>query len=191
MPATACPKILAFVEGKMERMFVNINFRHVDLVPIQNGDSWTIESMCEQIGSKFSLKNSRPDKIVVWIDKEKQIVSNEEFCNRVRSELVRRGAEQEKICICIPNRMTENLILADEEAIRNEFGDSSYRYVYEGHDGKSILKKMYEGKNIHYKETSEGLILLKKIRLERVAAKCDSARDFVRALGVNCWWVQA
>jgi hypothetical protein len=188
MQATRFPKILAFVEGTMERMFINHNFRYVEVVPLGNGSGWSVAAICKKIGSTFVVKNMDPDKIIVWLDLEKQQCSASEFRDSIKTELVRRGADSEKISICIPNRMTENIILADEDAMRKEF-HADYEYSYEGQNGKRILADLCEQNGRTYKETFDGVALLKKIRLGRAAQRSPSAQEFLATFNHPCWWI--
>ena len=72
MQAMPFPNILAFVEGNMERMFINNNFHYVELITVMNGDSWSEEAMSEQILTKFITKDANPDLIWIWLDREDQ-----------------------------------------------------------------------------------------------------------------------
>lgn len=188
MPATLYPRVLAFVEGSMERLFFNNNFHYVDVVSLSNGNGWTVETLCNQIGTKFAVKSSNPDLIVVWLDMEKQTCSPQHFRDAIRSELVCRGALSSKIAICLPNRMTENIILADEEVISGEFG-KTYTYHGDGNHGKNILKQLYLETGKSYRETFHGVTLLKKVRLSRAARRSPCVEAFLADIHVPCWWI--
>ena len=177
----------------MERIFVNNNFHYVDLVPVANGSSWTPEALAREIASKFRTKKANADIIVVWIDLEKQACGSDGLADMIESALVDAGAERSKICICIPDKMSENIILADELVIRQEFDAKEYAYKFEGQNGKSILKMMYAGRQITYRETSHGVALLKRFRLESAAYRSESARLFFSKLSssVDCWWLKS
>jgi hypothetical protein len=188
MPATHYPSILAFVEGTMERIFINNNFHYIKVVTVSNGSGWAVPALCKQIGSKYAINNSNPDLVVVWLDKEKKVCSLDEFGAAIRAELIERGADPNKLAICIPNRMTENIILADEIIIRKEL-NMEYTYIYEGTNGKRVLSELFGKAEKTYRETTDGVRLLKKLRLERAARKSPSASYFIRQLSVPCWWV--
>jgi hypothetical protein len=191
MPATPYPKIMAMVEGTMEKMFVNGNFHYVDLIPISNGSSWTLDNICKDICNKYRMKGYQPDILVVWIDLERQACGSTQVANTIESSLISSGVPEELISICIPDRMTENIILADEEVVRSEFSIPEYLYAHEGQNGKHALKVIHLDSGISYKETSDGVRLLKKIRLERAAKKSQSAMSFYNSLSskLKCWWL--
>jgi hypothetical protein len=187
MPITQSPKVLAFIEGTMEKLFVNNNFHYVQVIPLSNGSGWTTQSICKQICTLFAAKNMNADQIIVWIDKEKQSCSAAEFAAAIRSALVAEGAEHDKIFICVPDRMTENIILSDEEIIHAEFEDPNYVYKDNGFNGKYILSEMFKKKGVNYKETFHGVNMLKKIRLSRCAKNNLSVQNFMNGMSVPCW----
>lgn len=190
MQATLFPKILVLAEGMMERIFINNNFSYATLIPLENGEGWSLDALCDQIASKYFIRNYDADKIVVWIDREKQNHSAEDMRGKIVDALVNRGADPAKIAILLADRMSENVILADEQVIKEEFGLEDYAYSHEGENGKHILKQMFNrAKETSYKETYHGSQLLKKIRLSRCAGTSPSVASFVQSLNLNCWWV--
>ena len=84
--------------------------------------------------------------------------------------------------------MTENVILADELIIQQELG-IEYTYSHEGSNGKHVLSELFAGANKIYRETTDGVRLLKKLRLNRAALKSPSVDYFVRQLSLSCWWI--
>ena len=191
MQAMHCHKILAFVEGTMEKVFVNTNFKHVHLIPVSNGRSWTIERIAERIASNYHTVNLNPDLIIVWIDLEVLSRDVDKFKEVILDQLSKRGADLNKIHFLIPNRMTENMILADELIIRETFDDASYCYQHEGKGGKSILSQLYKNNGETYKPTNQGIKLLSRIRIERSAMTSPSVNDFFQNIAIPCWWLQA
>jgi hypothetical protein len=177
----------------MEKLFVNNNFSYVELVPVSNGSSWAPEALARDISNKFRQKNYPADLIVVWLDLEKQACGSAELSSIIEEHLVDAGADRDKVCVCVPDRMTENIILADQEAIKSELADPEYIYSYEGKNGKVILKDLYMRRNVVYRETSHGVRLLKKIRIENSAATSPTAKKFYDKLSaaLSCWWLVA
>ncbi|MCA3755554.1 MAG: DUF4276 family protein [Phenylobacterium sp.] len=189
MQATLSPKILAFVEGDMERQFCNQNFRYVHVVEIRNGSGWKLDAICGQISSKFKALNLNADQIVVWIDKENQNCSRQEYARAIMESLVSAGANPSRVHICLPDKMTENIILADEALIRGFFNKPGYTYAGDGCNGKHILKGLFAEIEGNYKETFHGVQLLKKVRLSRAAGKTASAAEFLATMKLSCWWI--
>lgn len=189
MPATPCPRIIAFVEGTMERTFLNNNFDDIHVVTVANGDTWPVSRIAADIASKYSTRNVCYEKIIVWIDRESRAISANEIAAEIKSNLVSIGIDETKIAVCIPDRMTENIILADIELIRNHFELEHYSYGGDGLHGKNVLCSLYQAKGVHYREMTHGLTLLKKMRMQRSAVNSNSAREFVHQLNIACWWV--
>jgi len=189
MPATQCHNILAFVEGKMERFFVNNNFLHIDLITVDNGNSWSTLTLCEQIISKYKAKNVLPNDIVIWFDREENPDSIFDIANCLRAAFLSLGFSSANVHCLIPDRMSENIILADEELIQKLFNMPSYNYSAESKNGKACLKDFFKNIGGSYRETTDGVKLLKKVRLSRARPKSPSVDQFLSTFQMNCWWI--
>lgn len=174
----------------MERMFVNQNFPHIDVVSLPNGDGWNPKRLATQIQSLYKTKNINPDIVIVWFDREKNPQSSDEIRSIVHESLTAIGVLAEKLKICIPDKMTENMILADEELVRSEFDLPNFNYEGDGTNGKHSLKVLYESKGAKYKETYHGVTLLKKMHLSRSAVKSPSVSRFFNEFESDCWWIR-
>lgn len=84
--------------------------------------------------------------------------------------------------------MTENVILADEDLVRSEFGLPNFIYDGDGTNGKHSLKILYEAQGTKYKETYHGVTLLKKTHLSRAAKNSPSVYQFLNEFDSECWW---
>lgn len=173
----------------MEQLFFNKNFHYVEVVPVNNGVKWSVPQMCQQIATFYKSKNFFGDKIIVWIDREGRQETSDDIRNAISHRLIEEGAPPEQISIMICDRMTENMILADELALRLEMNLPEYTYRGDGCGGKFELKRLYQERGIHYKEMKHGLSLLKKVRLVRAAQNSPQVHHFVTQLGLDCWWL--
>ncbi|WP_442580198.1 hypothetical protein ACSBOB_32895 [Mesorhizobium sp. ASY16-5R] len=191
MPQMHFPKILAFVEGHMERMFLNNNFKYVTVIPVSNGVSWTLAAMAKQILTLYRAKNAYPDHIIIWIDREGRKEAAEEISSFLRDRLVEAGADANKIHTLVPDLMTENLILSDEALMREYLANPDYAYNFEGAHGKSILKALINMAGKNYGETSTGVDLLKKIRISDSVLVSAAASRFLKTFQMECWWLQS
>ncbi len=180
--------MIGFIEGKMERQFIHNNMKYIRIVPVSNGIAWTIERMCSQIVTAFRALNMKCD-IIVWIDREGRTQPASEIFESIHGALLNSGADSDSIHILINDRMSENVILADEEIIKEECGDPHYVYNFEGRSGKSLLKQKYAALGVNYKETDHGVRLLKKIRISRSAQKSPSVSRFLDTFKSDCWWI--
>lgn len=189
MPPTPCPNIVAFVEGDMEQIFLNSNFGNVRVISVSNGSAWQTQALARQVVTFFKAKNYFGWWIVVWVDRERRQENSLEIENVIREELEAAGAEPEKIKIMVADRMTENIILADEKFMQNYFADPDYTYSFCGSGGKRVLSQKYSDIGLNYKETKHGVAALKKIRLFRSAQKCPAVERFITINPLNCWWL--
>lgn len=179
--------MLMFVEGSMERQFVNANFKYVHAIPIQNGITWSVDQLCKQIVNNYLAFDYFGD-IFVWLDREGRAETCDEIKAHIRSSLTDVGADPLRIYILVNDRMTENTILADEAVIMAEFGLGNYEYNHEGRNGKSRLKDLYRDIDVNYKEMVHGTKLLKKIRLRNASLKSPSVSSFFEDCDIDCWW---
>ena len=183
------PSILAFVEGSMEQLFFQKNFHYVEIIPVSNGVKWSVPQMCEQIATFYEARNFFGDRIIVWIDREGRIETVDDIRSAIHARLVSVGAPPDQLAIMICDRMTENVILADEIAVREVVPAPDYVYKGDGCGGKYELKSLYKEVGINYKEMNHGVAFLKKIRLERAAERSPPVRDFLDSLSLGCWWI--
>lgn len=171
----------------MERQFVNSNFKYIRVVPLDNGISWSIDQICNKISTTYRALNLNCT-VIVWLDREGRTETSEQIRDQIYQALINLGAEPQNIRIMVCDRMTENVILADEKVIAELFEIDDYEYSHEGQNGKYILKEFYKNKNINYKEMKEGVALLKRIRLDRASEKSASVARFRSDWGADCWW---
>lgn len=179
--------MLGFIEGSMERQFVNANFKYVTAVPVQNGITWTCERLCSQIVTAYRAFDYNGD-VFVWVDREGRNETAPELRDAIRNALIGAGADPLRLYVLINDRMSENIILADEQAVSEEFDFEDYNYEFEGRGGKGILKRFYKDLGINYKEMVQGAKLLKKIRLSNSAQKSPTVQSFLDQCGLECWW---
>lgn len=180
--------MLAFVEGDMERQFINMNFKYVRVIPVHNGVTWTVEQLCNQVTTAYKALDQNIETIV-WLDRERRQESAEQIRTSMRQSLLDAGANPDLLHIIVSDRMTENIILADNAVIRDTFNTENYDYDYEGQHGKGILKDMYKAIGINYKEMIHGVALLKKVRVKECAKSSACLLDFVTTFTKSCWWI--
>ncbi|WP_338424815.1 hypothetical protein [Sphingopyxis kveilinensis] len=171
----------------MERQFVNANFKYIRVIPLDNGVTWSIEQICNKISTTYRALNLNC-VVIVWLDREGRDETAEQIREQIYQALINLGAEPQNIRIMVCDRMTENVILADEQVISDLFQLEAYEYAHEGKNGKHILKEFYKSHNINYKEMKEGVALLKRIRLDRASQKSASVARFRADWNGDCWW---
>jgi hypothetical protein len=189
MPQMPYPKVVAFVEGDMEQLFINNNFSYVRVVSVSNGTGWSTDALAGQIETFYGAEDYHDWWIIVWIDRERREEGSLEIEQVIRTRLEGAGAPAAQIKVLVADRMSENVILADSKFMASEFGDMSYGYGALGKGGKHILKEMYKKLSINYKETRHGVAALKRIRLWRSAQNCPAVHRFVSTNPISCWWI--
>ena|SRR3990167_1742263 len=180
-------KMLVFAEGSMERKFIHENFKYVRVVPVSNGICWNCDRLSRQIVTNYRALDYYGD-VFVWLDREGRAQSSEEIKGEIRAALIEAGADPQRLYILVNDRMTENVILADESAIRSEFDKPDYTYEFEGLGGKTKLRALYAENGENYKEMVQGSKLLKKIRLTNSALSSPSVSSFLQECSLDCWW---
>lgn len=187
MQATPCPKTMVFSEGTMERAFLNLKFPRFTVIPVDNGDSWTTERMCEQIVSKYQARKTLPDALIIWFDREKNVDTPLQIETALRAAFSAIGFPLDRLHCLIPDRMSENIILSDETLMQAEVQDPSYLYQGDGIHGKGALKAIFKTAGVEFKETTHGTRLLSKVRLSRCAVKNKSVHSFLSTFKTPCW----
>jgi hypothetical protein len=171
----------------MERLFINQNFKYIEVIPVDNGITWTVSALCRQIVTFYKARNFGGD-VLVWVDREGRVESAADIYAAVRAALVAAGSDPERTHAIVCDRMTENIILSDEAVIAEETADPTYSYTYEGVNGKNLLKGHYRSVGEAYKETDHGVRLLKRIRLRRCEPMSPAVQRFFSTYEQDCWW---
>lgn len=184
------PRILAFVEGHMERLFINNNFPYISVITVSNGVSWTTDALAKQVSTLYRARNFNGDAVLVWIDREKRLETAEEIDIVLRRSLISAGAPESSIHILVADNMSENIILSDEAVIREITGQVEYTYSYESQGGKHKLKEFLKVSGIQYRETTVGVHLLKRIRLGNCALNSPAVARFLATMNLPCWWLE-
>lgn len=183
--------MIAFVEGSMERQFINANFKYVHVVPVLNGITWTVPRLCSQIETAYSALNFHGETFV-WLDREGRVEPAADIKNDIRATLINAGADPNRLFILVNDKMSENIILADSTLMQGEFGDPNYAYAHEGQNGKRFLAEKFADTGVNYKEMIHGVRMLKRMRMSNAAMNSASAESFLNdfgASGINCWWM--
>ena len=87
------------------------------------------------------------------------------------------------ICVAVPNRMFENWIVSDVEALKGTgiVDDAVLQESFDGRSGVSVLKAMMR---VPYRKTSHGWQLFKRTRFEVSKAHSESFKCFAEMLDI-------
>lgn len=136
----------------------------------------------------------RYTRIICVTDREGRSQEAASFAAEVRSaviHLTESGTHyshkelEEKLAVCVPDRMFENWIIADVEGIKQceKLVKSSARQ--EAFDGKHGTGKLESIMKVPYKKLQHGPALFKRVSFQRAIMNSPSFRLFAEALGVN------
>ena len=182
--------IVAFVEGTMEKMFINQYLKYVQLISISNGISWTIDALGNDISRKFSVQKRNLDFVIIWVDRGSRIEEALFIADKLTQRMVDCGLKAEQVICIIPDRMTENIFLSDEILMRELLNDPIYAFSDVSCNGKAMIKQIYRNSGVHYKETYHGVLLLKKLRFKNVVDRVVGAKQISERFS-NCWWIDS
>jgi hypothetical protein len=156
-----------------------------------NGDDVSLEAISKRVGSLARLLHKRHSPLVIVFDRERREESSEQIESQFR-DLLKREEIQVPIIVGIPDRDTENWILADAEmfAYSAKIKIGAVEGSVEGKKGKSVIKSAI-GQNRSYVETIDGVAWLKTARPSVMKQNSPSFRRFVDALSnFHCWWLK-
>lgn len=176
------------VEGDLEQLFIQRASPGTKVIKIIcNGRNVYLSAIAKRIASQCRLINGRNHPILVIFDREERSESPEELISELLSLLRGEGVEDE-IIVGVPDRMIENWILADPERLAQD--DECCGEVpisVEGTNGKTMIKRCFKS----YNETTTGVKLLLKARVNTMKSNSDSFCKFVDRLPSNgCWWLE-
>lgn len=156
-------KMIFIVEGDLERIFLQRqcgNKLIIRKIPC-NGDSVSIERIAIMVKSILAIIRN-PGDVFVVIDREGRSETAEEIEQLILGQLngIVAGV---LFSIHIADRMTENWILAEGNALLSENLEVDEMHGgYEGCGGKAKLKTAFKKLNSTYSETVDGVRLLEK-----------------------------
>ena len=136
---------------------------------------------------------SRFTTILCVVDREQRSRSATTFAGAVRDEMIEtilrtnhfsRDHLEEKIFVCVPDRMFENWIVADVEGIKT-YSDlvkpGAVQGDYDGQSGATVLKRIMK---VRYRKTLHGPTLFKRVSFKRAKSNSPSFCRFADILGL-------
>jgi len=144
-------------------------------------------------GAIFVAMRQRYTKIICVTDREARPQEAISFAARVRSELIHlvesdshysHGELEEKLAVCVPDRMFENWIVADVEGIKqceNLVKSSARQAAFDGRNGTMVLKSLMK---VPYKKIQHAPTLFKRVSFQRAIHNSRSLCLFTEELGM-------
>jgi hypothetical protein len=136
----------------------------------------------------------RYTRIVCVTDREGRSQEATSFAAEVRSTVIHliesdnhysHKELEEKLAVCVADRMFENWIIADVEGIkqrRDLVKPSARQAGFDGKNGVGVLKSIMK---VPYKKVQHAPALFKSVSFQRAIMNSPSFRLFAEALGVN------
>ena len=180
-------------DGDMEKDFLEkICSRKHRIRKVPNSKNLSAERMTEFIETHVRELIDHQLNFVIWVDHEGKDVSPIEYENAIRERLGPIINDATRLYIGIADRMKENWMLADPDAIMQHYGSAfEYETTYEGCGGKTALKRHALSCGDSYIERVDGVDILTKCVPETMARNSPSAERFFSQLGdFDCWWLQ-
>jgi Domain of unknown function (DUF4276) len=151
-----------------------------------NGKDVSLSKAAEQIAAIIRLLNNRNYPIVILTDREKRsddfLKFANDFKNAIVGELAKKGINLD-IRVGIADRMIENWILADADALGNP---PQLPSETDGLMGKSWMKNIKPS----YSETADGPDLFFKADARKIYTQSPSFKHFVDQLkDLDCFYL--
>lgn len=140
------------------------------------------KGLANRVKETIRPRVSSARKIVVVLDREVSQSSSDSLQQIIERALGKAVSELPCSVVC-PDRMIENWILADINAIKCKkyISRSAKQKSYEGCHGKNELKKIIAGAT--YRETQHGIELLLLVRDSVASKNSPSFKAFLSAAG--------
>lgn len=178
------PNPAFIVEGDMEQYILDEICRGQPIRKVGcNGDSVTIDRVCDFIETQIRLLGNRNYPIFIIFDREKRAETAVEIRDTVIANLHARGLEDHDLRVFIPDREFEDWYLLDRESICRQYSLSATNIPLSGKGGLARLLRP----SIDYHETTVGVELFRIVDLDTIAEQCDMFRQLILdALSINC-----
>ncbi len=152
-----------------------------------NGKSVTPEGYAAKALPMIQLGASGAfDSFLCIVDLETRQSTPDAFGQSLAAALTAGVEEKElavDICVAVPNRMFENWIVSDIDALKSTslIEDTAEQEEFDGRSGVSILKKIMA---VSYRKTFHGWQLFKKTRFDVSRVHSESFRSFADILEI-------
>ena len=141
----------------------------------------------------FAMRQ-RYTRIICVTDREGRSQEATSFAAEVRSAVIHliesdthysHKELEEKLAVCVPDRMFENWIIADVEGIKqceDLVKSSAKQTSFDGKNGTMVLKSIMK---VPYKKTQHGPALFKHVSFQRAVMNSPSFRFFAEEVGMR------
>jgi hypothetical protein len=180
-------RIAALVEGHTEHHFMHATYPKVIVQRcIPNGDDVNLDLIVSAIRDQLEVLGGEIRKVVILFDREGRATDAEEVAQYVRDKISDQ-CNHRKIYIGVSDREVENWIVSDQENMIELYGDKSYLYPGDGHNGKSTLKKLH-GVDPAPRDKAT---ILKSCSAQRAGENSPSLKSFLDSIDFDWPWAKS
>lgn len=181
------------VEGHLEHKFLaETSNGKIRILKLSNGKQVSPAALAKQVHAQVRAAQGQPPYVIVIADREKRKQSALQLEADITSELTKLSFPG-RFHVHVPDMMIENWILADAGALAKEGLNPNVANGTEGCHGKGKLSEAFRNRNKNYKETIDGVRLLKSCSAIAIRQKSPSFRRLFRTisrLAPGCYWLK-
>lgn len=184
--------MIFIVDGDMEREFIEkVCGQRFPIRIIPNSRNLNKERLWEFIATHLRELKNRYNQATIWIDHEGRQESPQDVKQYILDNTTTYIGDEFTVYIGIANKMKENWMLADPDAISQHYNtDFTYDPSYEGAGGKTIIKRIARKCNDNYIERIDGVEILRRSCILNISNNSESANDFLQDIhGIDCLWL--
>jgi hypothetical protein len=180
------PSPIFLVEGQTEKLFIEQICPGTKILRLEiNGRNVAVGAVVERAASLIRLQQGRTSPSIILFDREDRLEPASAIAQEVSTELS-RVLPAEHVVVGVADRMIENCILADWEALRSLLPNlPQLPPITEGLNGKAILKNLLRT----YSKTVDGPKLLRSARPGLIRLQSQSFAAFRVQLSLPCPWL--
>jgi hypothetical protein len=180
-------KIAALVEGHTEHHFVSATYPKVIVQRcLPNGISVDLGLIVSTIRDQSEILQGDIKRVIVLFDREGREMSCKEIASTVAKELA-TVCSGRTYYIGVSDRVIENWIVADEDQMKQFYGNDEYFYPGDGTNGKKILRDLH-GSELAPRDKA---VILKSCSARSAKARSQSLGDFIDSIDFDWAWAQS
>jgi hypothetical protein len=186
------PKPAFIVDGQMEKKILQ---RLCPDTPIRvlncNGEDVALDAIADRVVTLINIFNNKFHPIIILIDRENRPATTTRIIKDLSNKIQDRGCS-DSVIIGVPDRMTENWILADWNNYCDKVGipPTPRPINFEGTNGKGKIKD-YLPEKIKYHETVEGVEWFVSANPRTIAKNSRSFYTLLHSIkSLSCRWIR-
>ena len=153
-----------------------------------NGKDVSYAAAAKKAASLIRLLNKNYP-IIILFDREERTDSSTQIAGKLFEAIISQGVQPVDLLIGVPDRMLENWMLSDIDAVNRHYKSSFLTLSPDGINGKNHMKFLTDGHEGYY-ETTDGPQIFCKCNPKTMAQISPSFFDFLNKIGsLDCSWL--